>query len=207
MGIFMNLWKKLFRLFAKKNWKLGIYGAPNAGKTTLANKISLDWSSIAMGMTSEVPHETQEVKNKQITIKQGSKKVTLNIYDTPGIATEIDFYHFVEKYGFDEEEGKRRAKEGTRGVIESIKWLDEMDGVILVMDATEDPFNQVNITLLGNCRVRHLPVIIVANKIDLKNANVNKIREGFDEDPVVALSALKGKNMDKLYSMILKKFG
>jgi len=207
MGIFNKLWKRLFRFFGKKNWKLGIYGAPNAGKTTLANRISLDWSDLAMGITSEVPHETKEVKNKEITIEQGSKKVTINIYDTPGIATEIDFYHFVEKYGLDEEEGKRRAKEGTRGVIEAIRWLDEMDGVILVMDATVDPFNQVNITLLGNCRVRNLPVIIVANKIDLKNASVKKIQKGFDEDPVIPVSALKGQNMDKLYKMILKKFG
>ncbi len=206
MGIFKSFWKRIFRLFSKKNWKLGIYGAPNAGKTTLANRISQDWSQMAMGMTSEVPHETKTVKSKEVTIQSGKKKISLNIYDTPGIATEIDFYNFVEKYGFDEEEGKRRAKEGTKGVIEAIKWLDNMDGILLVMDATEDPFNQVNITLLGNCRARNLPVLIVANKMDLKNASYKKIVNGFDEDTVIPISALEGTNIDKLYKGIIKVF-
>jgi len=38
-----------------------------------------------------------------------------------------------------EEESKRREKKHRR-IIEAVKWLDDLDGVILVMDATEDPY-------------------------------------------------------------------
>ena len=65
---------------------------------------------------------------------------------------------------------RARAKEATEGVVEAIRWLDDVNGVILVMDATLDPFNQVNVTILGNLEARRLPVVIAANKIDLPEA-------------------------------------
>lgn len=206
MGFIDRVKKLISRLFGKKTWKIGLYGAPNAGKTTLANRITMDWSDMAMGLTSPIPHETKEVRHREVVINTGRSKASFRIYDTPGVATEIDFYNFVEKYGLDEKEGKRRAKEGTKGVIEAIKWLDAMDGILLIMDATEDPFNQVNITLLGNCKARSLPVMIVANKIDLKKASADKIKAGFDEDVVVSVSALKGQNMEAFYERMIKHF-
>ena len=71
----------------------------------------------------------------------------------------------------DEAESKRRAKEATEGVIEAVKWLENLDGVILVMDATDDPFTQVNVTVIGNMEARNLPLLIVANKVDLAEAS------------------------------------
>lgn len=206
MSIFRGFRRWLSRLFRKKNLKIGIYGAPNAGKTTLANKISMDWSNEAMGLTSSIPHETNEVIRKRITISIDKKKVIFNVFDTPGVATKVDFHNFVEEHGMDEEEGKRRAKQATLGVMEAIEWLDKMDGILLVMDSSLDPFNQVNVTLLGNCKARSLPVILVANKIDLGDADPKKIKKGFDEDLVVAISALTGKNMNKLYKAMIKQF-
>ena len=206
MGIFNSLRKWLSGLFKKKSMKIGLYGAPNAGKTTLANKISMDLTREAMGLTSPIPHETREIAQKQVVISSGRKKVIFDIFDTPGVATKVDFHQFVEEYGMDEDEGKRRAKEGTLGVMEAIEWLDKMDGILLVMDSTLDPFNQINITLIGNCKARSLPFIIVANKIDLKDAAPKKIREGFDEDVVVSISALTGKNMKLLYKKMVKQF-
>jgi small GTP-binding protein len=89
-------------------------------------------------------------------------------------------------------------------VIEAIKWLSNVDAVLAVMDASRDPLTQVNITLLGNLEARKIPVIIVANKIDKKNAKPELIREAFPTYPVVEISALKGKNMDSLYEAIAK---
>jgi len=206
MGIFGLFKKWLVGLFKKKNLKIGIYGAPNAGKTTLGNRISMDWTKEAMGLTSPIPHETNEVIRKKVVITSGKKKVTFDIFDTPGVATKVDFHNFMEEHGMDEEEGKRRAKEGTLGVMEAIEWLDRMDGILLVMDSSLDPFNQVNVTLLGNCKARSLPVIIVANKIDLEDASPKNIEKGFDEDQVVKISALTGKNMKTLYKTMTKHF-
>jgi GTPase Era involved in 16S rRNA processing len=127
--------------------------------------------------------------------------------DTPGIATKIDFHDFVETYGMTEKEGRRRAKEATGGVIEAIKWLDDVDGVLLVMDSGIDPFNQINITILGNLEARKLPVLIAANKIDSNNSSPSTIKNAFPQHPVVPISALKGHNIEKLYKRMVKHFG
>ena len=39
----------LNRFFKKKRTRIGIYGPPNAGKTTLANRIARDWTGDAVG--------------------------------------------------------------------------------------------------------------------------------------------------------------
>ncbi len=211
MSLILRIKKKfsvIFKFLRKKNrMKIGIYGPPNAGKTTLANRILRDWVGDVMGSVSEIPHETRRARLREgVTIEVDGKSVTIDIVDTPGLATKIDFHDFL-KYGLSEEEAKRRAKEATEGVIEAIKWLDDLDGVILVMDATEDPFTQVNITIVGNIEARNLPLIIVANKIDLPNASPARIKAAFPQHTVVPISALKGLNIDTLYKCIAEKFG
>jgi GTPase len=192
-------------LFGKKHVKIGLYGPPNAGKTTLANRIVRDWTGEIMGAASPVPHETRRARRKaDIVIKSGGGSLTLDIIDTPGIATKIDFHEFVEKYGMTEEEGRRRAKEATEGVIEAIRWLEDVDGVVLVMDSAEDPFTQVNVTILGNLEARKLPVVIAANKIDLEKSSPASLKAAFPQHPVVPISALTGYNVDNLYKAMIK---
>jgi len=48
-----------------KKLKLGLYGPPNAGKTTLANRICKDWIGTEMGKVSAIPHETREIMEKE----------------------------------------------------------------------------------------------------------------------------------------------
>jgi len=194
-------------LFGKKHVKIGLYGPPNAGKTTLANRIVRDWTGEIMGAASPIPHETRRARRKaDIVIKSGGSSLTLDVIDTPGIATKIDFHEFVEQHGMTEEEGRRRAKEATEGVIEAIRWLEDVDGVVLVMDATEDPFTQVNVTILGNLEARKLPVVIAANKIDLETSSPATLKSAFPQHPVVPISALTGYNVDHLYKTMIKSF-
>lgn len=207
MGIFNRLSGWLMSIFGKRHVKIGIYGPPNAGKTTLANRIAMDWTGEIVGETSEIPHETRKVQKKdRIVIKDGKSSLTIDLVDTPGIATKIDYHNFLE-YGIPEEEAKKRAKEATEGVIEAIKWLDNLDGVILLMDSTKNPFTQVNITILGNLEARELPFIIVANKIDLNGSTPATLKSAFPQHEVVPLSALNGINMDLFYEAMLKNFG
>jgi GTPase len=194
-------------LFRKKHVKIGIYGPPNAGKTTLANRIVRDWTGEIMGSTSPVPHETRRARRKaDIVIKNGGKSLTLDVIDTPGIATKIDFHEFVETYGMNEDEGRRRAKEATEGVIEAIRWLEDVDGVVLVMDSAEDPFTQVNVTILGNLEARKLPVLIAANKIDLATSSPATLKSAFPQHPVVPISAMTGYNIEGLYRTMIQHF-
>ncbi|MCX9084012.1 MAG: Era-like GTP-binding protein [Candidatus Methanoperedens sp.] len=210
MGIMKRLglnfsWLK--KIFKKKKAKIGIYGPPNAGKTTLANRIVRDWTGDAMGSVSHIPHETRRARRREdVTITSNGSSVTLDIIDTPGIATKIDFHDFMT-LGLPEEESKRRAKEATEGVMESVKWLEDLDGVILVMDATEDPYTQVNVVIIGNFEARKLPILIAANKIDLPNSSPARIHSAFPQHPLVPISALDGKNIDLLYKEIAEHFG
>jgi len=201
---FSSVFKKIFK---KKIARIGIYGPPNAGKTTLANRIIRDWTGDAMGAVSAIPHETRRARRREgVTIESNGSRVTLDIVDTPGLATKIDFHDFMA-HGLDEEEAKRRAKEATEGIIEAVKWLDDLDGVILVMDATEDPFTQVNVTVIGNMEARSLPLLIVANKIDLPESSPARIKSAFPQHPLVPISALEGQNIDSLYEEIADHFG
>ena len=90
--------KVLRSLFKKrKNIKLGLYGPPNGGKTTLANRVCKDWLGEDMGTVSNIAHETREIQIKeQINIKSKGKELTFNLVDTPGIATRIDYEDFIK---------------------------------------------------------------------------------------------------------------
>ena len=197
-----NFFNKIFK--KKKNIKLGLYGPPNGGKTTLANKICADWLGEEMGLVSHIPHETREVQVKeQVTVRSGNREISFNLADTPGIATKIDYEDFI-KAGIATKESKKRAKEATKGVIDAIKWLDEMDVVIVVLDSTKNPYSQVNITIIGNLEARKIPVIIAANKIDLKRSNIKKIEQAFPQYKVISISAKLGNNMEDLYNSIIQ---
>jgi small GTP-binding protein len=188
----------------KKHLKLGLYGPPNSGKSSLANKISEDWLGETMSTVSNVPHETRSVNMKEkISVKFGNKELTFNLVDTPGIATRIDYEDFL-KHNISPGAAKKRAREATKGVIEAIKWLDDMDCVIVVLDSTKNPYSQVNITIIGNLAARKIPVLIVANKIDLKKSSIKKIESAFPQYDVVGISAMKGTNMEEFYESVFR---
>lgn len=199
----MNVFfKNLFR--KKKQVKLGLYGPPNGGKTTLANRICKDWLGEEMGSASKVAHETREITIKeQVTIKSKGRELVFNLVDTPGIATKIDYEEFL-KAGMKEKEAKERAKEATKGVIDAIKWLDEVDCVVVVIDATKDPYTQVNITIVGNLEARKIPVLLIANKIDLKKADIKKVQAAFPQYEVLGISAKDGINIEEFYEKLFE---
>ncbi|RJQ15626.1 GTP-binding protein [Candidatus Woesearchaeota archaeon] len=199
---FQNFFTRFFQ--KRKDLKLGLYGPPNGGKTTLANRICTDWLGQEMGAVSNIAHETREVQVKEhVEIQSKGKTLKFNLVDTPGIATKIDYEDFM-KSGMQEDEAKERAKEATRGVVDSIKWLDDMDSVIIVLDATKDPYTQVNITIIGNLEARKIPVLIVANKIDLKKSDMKRLEAAFPQYKVLGISAKFGKNMDDFYEELFK---
>jgi small GTP-binding protein len=212
MGIFTRFRGRKFstiirRIFGKQHAKIGIYGPPNVGKTTLANRILRDWTGDIMGSVSEIPHETRRAKWKtNIRIDNGNSSLTMDLVDTPGISTKIDFKEFMNTFGLTKEESRNRAKEATEGVIESIRWLEDIDGVVLVMDSTLDPFTQVNVTIIGNLEARNLPILIAANKIDAEDASPATLKSAFPQHPVIPISALTGYNAENLYTTMVKTF-
>ena len=194
------------RRFFRKNREisLGFYGPPNAGKTSLANRICKDWTGEDIGKVSKMAHETRNVQFKEeVEIKYNDKSLKFKLIDTPGIATKVDYEDFM-KAKMKKKQAQKRAKEATQGIVEAIRWLDDMDAVIIVLDSTENPYSQVNLTIMGNLVARDIPVLVVANKIDLKKSDVKKVEAAFPDYEVVGISAKQGKNMDEFYESVFK---
>ena len=198
----------LFSGAEKDDISIGIYGPPNAGKSTLANYISKDLAGEEMSDISEIPHETRAVEKKEkVRIEaDDGRTLDLNLLDMPGISTNVDFKDFTE-HGVEEEEAKGRAKEATKGIVEAIKYLDDVDACLVIFDSTEDPYTQVNVTIIGNLEAKDIPILVLANKVDLEDADPSRVRDAFPQHPVLEISAKEGENIDKLYEEIIERLG
>jgi len=204
--ILKDFTKRMFSAFfkGKKEISLGFYGPPNAGKTSLANRICKDWTGEEIGKVSKIAHETRNVQFKEeVEIKYKDRSLKFKLVDTPGIATKIDYEDFM-KAKMKKKAAQKRAKEATQGIVEAIQWLDDMDAVVVVVDGTENPYSQVNITIVGNLVARDIPVLVVANKIDLRKADIKKVETAFPDYDVVGISAKYGKNMEEFYEAVFK---
>src|SRR3990167_8036181 len=99
--IIRNFARRLFSgvMVKKGEIKLGFYGSPNSGKTSLANRICQDWLGEDLGSVSKMPHETRQAQFKEkVIIERKGKKIEFRLIDTPGIATKVDFEDFL-KFG------------------------------------------------------------------------------------------------------------
>ncbi|MHA2171860.1 MAG: Era-like GTP-binding protein [Candidatus Kariarchaeaceae archaeon] len=194
----------LERLFknSAKSASVCLIGEVNTGKSTLANRIAKDFTGGEVFRTSEIPHETREIqKLEHVDFKAGNKKLDVTLVDTPGIATAIDYRDFM-KHGLSEQESITRAKEATSGIVTAIKFLQEIDVALVLMDSTRAPFDQVSLTLLGALELQKTKSIIVANKTDLDEAKPGLISSTFPHLKVIPISALNGDGIDNLYSEI-----
>ena len=212
MKIFAQLKNSLSNLFGASRGEtkqIGIYGPTNSGKTTFANRVVRDWKGEEMGTIQDVPHETRRVmKEEGVTIERGNSMVEMNIVDTPGVETKIDKEELMDDHGFEEDDAVRRSREAAQGVGEAMRWLrEDIDGVLYVLDSTKDPLAEVNNVLTGIIESKDIPVLILANKIDLEESDVRQIRQVYPQHEVIQMSAKEGDNMDEVYDKIADKFG
>lgn len=206
MGLLDDLTSTL--LSTHEATQIGVYGPPNAGKTTFVNQVLADCGEAASGTTSHRPHETRTAdRTTSVDIAGKTGTTTIDIVDMPGVSTTVDEAAF-RAHGLDEETARRRAREATSGISDALRWLrEDITGVIYVLDATRDPLRQVNTMLIGMVDNEALPVLILANKTDLPEADVERVREAYPTYDVVPVSALEGTNLDTAYARIVDTFG
>ena len=131
------------------------------GKTTLVD--AMLWQSGAFRANQDVEKRVMDSmdleREKGITILAKNtavdhvlpdgKSVTINIIDTPGHA---DFGGEVE-----------------RG-------LEMVDGVLLLVDASEGPLPQTRF-VLRKALAKHLPIVVVINKVDRSDARISEVTD------------------------------
>ncbi len=155
-----------------------IAGAPNAGKSTLLNRLSGHDAAIV----SEIPGTTRDLLRERILIEG----VPVLLLDTAGLRDSNDSI---------ETEGVRRARAA----------MAQADRVLFLVDSAVDPqalgFEAERARLPG-----HVPVTLVYNKTDLLAEGVTdaRPREGVTS---LALSARNGTGLEELRSHLLEAAG
>ncbi|HEY2567355.1 MAG TPA: tRNA uridine-5-carboxymethylaminomethyl(34) synthesis GTPase MnmE [Candidatus Aquirickettsiella sp.] len=166
----------------QEGFSLAIVGPPNAGKSSLLNKLSAQESSIV----TSLPGTTRDVIREKIQVEG----LILNVVDTAGLRITSDE---IEKEGI-----KRTLAEIVKADL--ILWVVDHEttsiGDLKFWKEQQIFFNDFFIDKR---------VIIIRNKIDLKQekANINK-EMGFD---VIKLSAKTGEGLTLLLNYLKKCAG
>lgn len=184
--IFSNLdWKEneSYDLF-----KLSIIGKPNAGKSSLLNKLLNENRSIV----SNIPGTTRDSVNAKLKIDNEE----FEIIDTAGINRKSKLIESVDHYAL----GR------------AFNSLEESNLTLLVIDATKD-LSHFDARIAGYAMEFNKPIILVVNKWDLINKNTNtineftkKIRKEFkfvSWAPILFISVLEGQRINKLKETII----
>jgi len=163
-----------------KNFKSGyvaIAGAPNAGKSTLLNRMLGEKISI----TSKKPQTT---RNRILGVLHRSE-FQIVFFDTPGVF-------------------EARDKLNVRIVDAALAAVRDADLILVVIDVSHPEPNAENF-LVKQLRSQTRPVILALNKIDLINKSrvlesIDKWSNVYEFEEIVPISARDGIQIDELIS-------
>lgn len=169
--------------------KIAIVGKPNAGKSSLLNKIVGQERAIV----SEIPGTTRDAVDTKLIYND----LPITLIDTAGIRKRGKVAPGVEKYS----------------VIRSMKAIERADVAILVIDATTSITAQ-DAHIAGYIKDAWKSAVVVVNKWDLVekdsytiNAFTAHIRQELnfmDYVPMLFISALTGKRVDQVLPLALR---
>jgi GTP-binding protein len=176
---------------APKHLQMAIIGRPNVGKSTLVNSL--------LGQERLLTGPEAGITRDSIAIDWSWKGRPIRLIDTAGL--------------------RRRSK-----VVEKLERLSGADTqraltyahvAVLVLDAN-DMLEKQDLTIARHIVDEGRGLVIAANKWDAiedKTAALKKLRERIDYSlpqvkgvPVVTISAMTGRNLDKLMAAVLKTY-
>lgn len=165
---------------------VAIIGRPNAGKSSLTNKLTNDNRSIV----SDVAGTTRDAIDTVVE----HEGTYYTIVDTAGLRKKSVVHEDVEYYGF----------------VRAMRAIDRAQVVLLVIDETLGLTDQDQ-RVAGMAAERGCAMVVLLNKWDLVEGPEAKaeIRERIEDRltfvgyaPVIAISALSGKNVHRIWNAI-----
>ncbi|WP_323015170.1 ribosome biogenesis GTPase Der [Devosia sp.] len=166
---------------------VAIVGRPNAGKSTLVNRM-VGEERVLVGPEAGITRDS-------ILVPWEWQGRTINLVDTAGIRRRSRVTGKLEKLA----------------VSDSLRSIQYAEIVVLMLDATI-PFEKQDLALADLVEREGRAMVIALNKWDLiedKNAALAELREACERllpqlrgIPLVTLSGLTGKNIDKLMDAI-----
>jgi GTP-binding protein Era len=175
---------------------VALVGRPNAGKSTLLNRLVQQ----KLAIVSDKPQTT---RNRIVGVRNYRKPSGPQTLKPSGPQALIGQIVYVDTPGVH----KPLHRLNVRMVDAALDTLSEVDLVAVVVDATE-PSGGGDRFLLDVVKRSKTPRILVLNKVDavLKPALLPRLveyeKEGFEE--LVPVSALTGENVDRLEQVLLK---
>ncbi|MEZ5886769.1 MAG: ribosome biogenesis GTPase Der [Paracoccaceae bacterium] len=174
-----------------KPLQIAVIGRPNAGKSTLINKI--------IGEDRLLTGPEVGITRDAISVKSSFMGTPVRIFDTAGMRKKARVTEKLEKLS---------VSDGLRAV--------RFAEVVVVLLDVDIPFEQQDLRIADFAETEGRAVVVAANKWDLeedKTEKLKELREAFERllpqlrgAPLVTVSAKTGKGLDRLHAAILKAY-
>ena len=166
---------------------VAVIGKPNAGKSSLVNKISGQERSIV----SDIAGTTRDAIDTKVTNKHG----TFNFIDTAGLRRKSRVDDQIEKYS----------------ILRAQMAVERANVCVIMIDGTEG-FTEQDSKVAGIALEQGKACIIAVNKWDIVEKNgetMDKYRKKLMNDfsfmsyaPIIFISAKTGQRLDRLFELI-----
>lgn len=169
--------------------QIAVVGRPNAGKSTLINKI--------IGEERLLTGPEAGITRDAISVQQDWDGVPMRIFDTAGMRKKAKVQEKLEKLS----------------VSDGLRAVKFAEVVVVLLDA-EIPFEQQDLRIADLAEREGRAVVIAVNKWDIEAEKQEKLKELKEEfarllpqlkgAPLVTVSAKTGKGLDRLQQAIMR---
>lgn len=169
--------------------QIAVVGRPNAGKSTLINKI--------IGEDRLLTGPEAGITRDAISVQQDWLDVPMRIFDTAGMRKKAKVQEKLEKLS----------------VSDGLRAVKFAEVVVVLLDAAI-PFEQQDLRIADLAEREGRAVVVAVNKWDIeaeKQSKLKSLREDFERllpqlrgAPLVTVSARTGKGLDRLHGAILR---
>ncbi|KGJ07419.1 ribosome biogenesis GTPase Der [Paracoccus sphaerophysae] len=169
--------------------QIAVIGRPNAGKSTLINKI--------IGEDRLLTGPEAGITRDSISVRTEFMGTPVRIFDTAGMRKKARISDKVEKLS----------------VADGLRAVRFAEVVVVLLDVAI-PFEQQDLRIADFAETEGRAVVVAANKWDLeedKPHKLNELREAFERllpqlkgAPLVTVSARTGKGLDRLHNAVVK---